>query len=214
MRYFLIFHTSNRVDFLSFYHQFPASSSREFALKPCFRAQTGHSWRLCRLLGVSNDFNARHVGHIDNIRSNRRCGIFQDCERFGKPFFCAAVNCPQGGYLDASMRRGLWFFLILAAGFRATPASPAGFAMADGANRSVAAPAIGGNPSPAESMPLARPVPGVASSCRAFPRHSIASTPNVPKNKALRDRAFRKYCGEHHISPKKNISAKQSISAT
>jgi hypothetical protein len=43
MRYFLIFHTSNRVDFLSFYHQFPASSSREFALKPGFCAQTGHS---------------------------------------------------------------------------------------------------------------------------------------------------------------------------
>jgi hypothetical protein len=33
--------------------------------------------------------------------------------------------------------------------------------MADDANRSVAAPAIGGNPSSAESMPLARPVPGV-----------------------------------------------------
>jgi hypothetical protein len=55
-------------------------------------------------------------------------------------------------HLDASIRRGLWLFLTLAAGLWGNPGVAAGFAMADDANRSKAAPAIGGNPSSVESI--------------------------------------------------------------
>ena len=49
------------------------------------------------------------------------------------------------------MRRGLWLFLTLAAGLWDTPGIAAGFALAYDANRSKAAPVIGGNPSSVES---------------------------------------------------------------
>jgi hypothetical protein len=66
------------------------------------------------------------------------------------------------GYLDASMRRGLWLFLTLAAGHWGNSGIAAEFAMADDANRSMAAPVIDGNPSSAESIDAA----GAAGSCR------------------------------------------------
>jgi hypothetical protein len=136
LKTFSFSHAQIDLIFLYSYHQFPASSSQDFALKPGF-------WlALCRLLG-------RIVSHIHNIRLNRQCSIFQDCERFGKPFFCGAVNCPREGCLHASMRRGLWLFLASAAW--GTPASPPNSPWRS-ANRSMAAPAIGGNRSSAESI--------------------------------------------------------------
>jgi hypothetical protein len=50
------------------------------------------------------------------------------------------------------MRRGLWLYLTLAAGPSGNPRIAAGFALADEAHRSKAAPAIGGNPSSAGSI--------------------------------------------------------------
>ena len=59
---------------------------------------------------------------------------------------------PREGCLDASMRRGPWLFLSLAATLSGNPGIAAGFAMADAASGSKAAPAIGGNPSSPESI--------------------------------------------------------------
>ena len=84
-----------------------------------------------------------------------------------------------------SMRRGLWLFLAGRAFEQ--PGIAAGFAKADDANWSKAAPALGGNPSFAESIDAG----GASSPLRAFPRHSHRLTPNVAKNKTSRDRAFR-----------------------
>jgi hypothetical protein len=82
-------------------------------------------------------------------------------------FFAARLTAPREGYFDASMRRGLWLFITLAAGLWGNPGIAAEFAMADDVNRSVAAPAIGSNPRlPNQSMPLTRPVPGVLSGVR------------------------------------------------
>jgi hypothetical protein len=68
------------------------------------------------------------------------------------------------------MRRGLWLFLTLAAG----PGIAAEFAMADDANRSLAAPAIDGNRSSDKSIYVA----GAAGSWRRI-RRTTATLPKV-----------------------------------
>ena len=215
MRYFIIFHTSNRVDFFILLSSIPSF------LKPGIRPQAGFlrsngsfAGGFVVFLDASNDFNARHVGHIDNIRSNRRCGIFQDCERFGKPFFCAAVNCPQGGVpLTRRCVADSGFFLF----WRRAFGQPRHRRRIRHGGR--CEPERGRAGDRRQPQPYRIDAAGAAGSWRrivlsGIPKALNRSTPNVPKNKALRDRAFRKYCGEHHISPKKNISAKQNISAT
>jgi hypothetical protein len=72
------------------------------------------------------------------------------CDRLGKEVFCGAANCLRGGYLDASVRHG--FFLTLAAALSGNSGIGPGFALADNASRSKAAPAIGANPSSPESI--------------------------------------------------------------
>jgi hypothetical protein len=67
-------------------------------------------------------------------------------------FFAARFIAPREGYHDASMRRGLWLFVPMAAGPSSNPGIAAGFAMEDDANRSKAAPVIGRGPSYAESI--------------------------------------------------------------
>jgi hypothetical protein len=86
------------------------------------------------LFDVSNEFKARHVIQINNIQSNRQCCILQDCERFGQPIFCDAVNCPGRGY-HASKRRGVELCSCFGGGLPGNRGIAAGFAMADDANR-------------------------------------------------------------------------------
>jgi hypothetical protein len=221
MRYFLIFILQIELIFLSFYHQFPASSSREFALKPGFRAQTGHSlaalsssWTYRTIFWTYQTILMPDTSAISIIFDRTDNAAFSRIAKgSANRFFALRLTAPREGYLDASMRRGLWFFLILAAGFRATPASPP-----DG-HGGRCEPERGRAGDRRQPQPCRIDAAGAAGSWRrivlsGIPKALNRSTPNVPKNKALCDRAFRKYCGEHHISPKKNISAKQSISAT
>jgi hypothetical protein len=86
------------------------------------------------------------------------------------------------------MRRGLWLLLTLTAGLSGNPGIAAGFAMADDANRRKAAPPSQGTP--------------------------IAQRRMWPKIRLYAIVLLGGYSGEHHVSPKKNISANQTISAT
>jgi hypothetical protein len=74
------------------------------------------------------------------------------------------------------MRRGLWLFLTLAAGPSGNPRIAAGFALAVDAHRSKAAPAIGGNPSSAESIDAGIRLPGDAASLVKGPGHTAVSS--------------------------------------
>jgi hypothetical protein len=79
----------------------------EFLLKWVIRSQLCRSsWTYRTIL------KTRHVIQINNIQSNRQCCIFQDCERFGQPIFCGAVNCPGRGTLRQCVAE-LGFILIL-----------------------------------------------------------------------------------------------------
>jgi hypothetical protein len=67
-------------------------------------------------LDLSNEFNARHVIHIHNIRSNRQCGIFHDCERFGKGIFAVRQTALWESTLMRRCVAGFGFILSLATG--------------------------------------------------------------------------------------------------
>jgi hypothetical protein len=162
MEDFLIFSCSNRVDFFLFSiikSRLPqvgiSLSNRIFSLKRVIRWRFVLSWTYRAIL------MPRHVSHIHNIRLNRQCGMFHDCERFGKPIFCGAVKMPAGR--STLMRRCVadsGFFLTLAVGFWGTPASPPNSpwrTMRTGAwpRRRSATEAL-----PNQSMSLARPASG------------------------------------------------------
>jgi hypothetical protein len=117
MKNFLIFLCSNRVIFF-----IPLSSIPGF-LKPGFRSNGPFAGGFVVFLDVASDFNARHVSHIHNIRLNRQCGSFQDCERFGKPFFAVQLTARRRGTFCVDASRTLALYL-LAVGFWGTPASP------------------------------------------------------------------------------------------
>jgi hypothetical protein len=102
-------------------------------------------------LDLSNDYYAYHVIQVHNIRTDNGA-FFMIAKDSAHRFFAVRLTSPGEGYLGASMRRGLWLFLTLAAGLSGTPGIAGGSALADDANPGKAAPAIGGSPSSAESI--------------------------------------------------------------
>jgi hypothetical protein len=69
-----------------------------------------------------------------------------------QPFFCSAANCPPGRGIVLRRCVADSGFFLLGGRVLAHPGIAAEFAMADDANRSMAAPAIDGNRSSAESI--------------------------------------------------------------
>ena len=112
---------------------------------------------------------------------------FPGLRKVRQTVFLRCGKLPLGrGTFDASMRRGLWLFLSFGGRVLGHPGIAAEFAMADDANRSMAAPAIDGNRSSAESIYVA----GAAGSCRRIRRttatagtgaaaipHAVSSSP-------------------------------------
>lgn len=110
-------------------------------------------------LDLSADCNARDGVHIHNIRQNKQCGIYQDCEKIANGIFAVRRSVPL--HWSCCCVAGSSSFLTLATGLSGSP----GVALADVANRSKAAPAINCNPSFSESIDAgdAGPVSGVSS---------------------------------------------------
>jgi hypothetical protein len=88
--------------FLTSYHQFPASSSREFALKRVIRGRLRllPSWTYRTILMPDTSAISIIFDRTDNLAFSRIA------KGLANGFFAVRLTAPREGYLDVSMRRG------------------------------------------------------------------------------------------------------------
>lgn len=132
------------------------TSRRVFALQPDFCTQMGHSWAAHRTILMPHTSSISITfDRTDNV------AFSTVAKAAANRFFGVRLTVPREGHLDASMRRGLCS--LWRPSFRATPELPPGSPWrttrtgARPRRQSAATQAL-----PNQSMPVARPVPGVS----------------------------------------------------
>jgi hypothetical protein len=125
---------------------------------------------------------------------------FPGLRKVRQTVFLRCGKLPLGrGNLDASMRRGLSLFLSFGGRVLGHPGIAAEFAMAGDANRSMAAPAIDGNRSSAESIYAG----GAAGSWRRIRRTTATAGTGAAAIPHAVDRAVRSAFGVPHVPMRK-----------